>query len=86
MFRATCALLDLKRFVQLPPGEDLKEWVACHTIDFYNQVTWLYGTICSHCKDETCPIMNAGHKVEYYWADGETIKRPVKLSAYDYFV
>ena len=76
--------VDLKLVVQLPQGEDRKEWVASHTLDFYNQVHMMYGTLINFCTPETCEIMNAGPKVEYYWADGNVVKKPVRLCAQDY--
>jgi MOB kinase activator 1 len=41
----------------------------------------LYGTITEFCTEQTCPIMSAGSKYEYHWADGQTIKKPIKCSA-----
>lgn len=41
----------------------------------------LYGTIIEFCTDQTCPVMSAGPKYEYHWADGQTIKKPIKCSA-----
>ena len=29
------------------------------------------------CTPETCPIMSAGPKYEYLWADGQNIKKPL---------
>lgn len=44
----------------------------------------LYGTITEFCTEETCPIMSAGPKYEYHWADGHTVKKPIKCSAPKY--
>jgi MOB kinase activator 1 len=42
----------------------------------------LYGTlILEYCTEQTCQVMSAGPKYEYHWADGQTIKKPVKCSA-----
>ncbi|KAE9553397.1 hypothetical protein FO519_003407 [Halicephalobus sp. NKZ332] len=62
---------DLRNAVKLPQGEDLNEWLAMNVVDFFNQVTMLYGTITENCTDETCPSMTAG-KVEYTWTDRDT--------------
>ena len=40
----------------------------------------LYGTITEFCTDKSCPVMNAGSKFEYLWADNNT-KKPIKCSA-----
>ena len=48
--------------VELPSGEDLNEWLAVNTIEFYNEISLLYGTLMEFCTKETCPIMSAGPK------------------------
>ena len=35
---ATLGSGNLSQAVKLPPGEDLCEWVAVNTVDFYNQI------------------------------------------------
>lgn len=78
---ATLGSGDLRLAVTLPEGEDLNEWVAVNTVDFYNQINMLYGTVTEFCTEESCPIMSAGRKYEYHWADGATFKKPIKCSA-----
>ena len=75
---------NLRLAVQLPEGEDVDEWVAVNTVDFFNQINMLYGTITEFCTEERCPIMSAGPKYEYHWADGQTVKKPIKCSAPKY--
>lgn len=53
-------------------------------MDFFNQINMLYGTITEFCTEESCPIMSAGPKYEYHWADGLTVKKPIKCSAPKY--
>ena len=48
----------------LPDGEDVNEWVAVNTTEFFNQITMLIGTLADHCTEETCPVMSAGPKYE----------------------
>ena len=48
--------------VELPSGEDLNEWLAVNTIEFYNEISLLYGTLMEFCTQESCPIMSAGPK------------------------
>lgn len=81
---ATLGSGNLKLAVLLPEGEDVNEWVACNAVDFYNQVNMLYGTIQDYCTKEQCPVMNAGKKVEYYWADESNARRPIRLPAPEY--
>merc|ERR1711862_602680 len=82
--KATLGSGNLKAAVQLPPEEDLNEWLAVNTVDFFNQINLLYGSISEYCTDVSCPIMSAGPKYEYWWADGDKIKKPTKCSAPEY--
>ncbi|KAG9128322.1 DNA polymerase zeta [Ceratobasidium sp. 392] len=75
---------NLRLAVVLPDGEDLNEWLAVHTVDFFNHLNMLYGTVTEFCTPQQCPIMSAGPRYEYLWEDGVTYKRPTKLSAPDY--
>nr|CAD7194280.1 unnamed protein product [Timema douglasi] len=81
---ATLGSGNLRLAVMLPEGEDLNEWVAVNTVDFFNQINMLYGTITEFCTEESCSIMSAGPKYEYHWADGHTVKKPIKCSAPKY--
>lgn len=53
-------------------------------VDLFNEVNLLYGTIQEFCSKESCPVMSAGAKYEYYWADGNKIKTPIKVTAPEY--
>lgn len=53
-------------------------------VDFFNQINMLYGTVTEFCTEDSCPIMSAGPKYEYHWADGHTVKKPIKCSAPKY--
>lgn len=44
----------------------------------------VYATCSSHCTLASCPVMNAGEKYEYRWADGVNVKHPIKCSAPEY--
>lgn len=81
---ATLGSGNLKEAVRLPPGEDLNEWLAVNTVDFFNQVNLLYGSLMEFCTTATCSTMSAGPKFEYRWADGVKIKKPVEVSAPKY--
>lgn len=58
--------------------------IACLAVDFFNQINMLYGTITEFCTEDSCSIMSAGPKYEYHWADGQTVKKPIKCSAPKY--
>ncbi|KAL8463910.1 hypothetical protein ACS0TY_033741 [Phlomoides rotata] len=76
---------SLREAVRLPPGTDAYEWWAVNTVHFFNHVNVLYDTLTEFCTPSTCPIMSAGPKYEYRWADGVTIKKPIVVSAQKYF-
>jgi MOB kinase activator 1 len=75
---------NLRSAVRLPPHETLNEWLAVNVVDFFNQINMLYQSVSLFCSNESCPIMNAGPKFQYFWSDGVKIKKPVKCSAPDY--
>ena len=75
---------NLGQAVELPMGEELNEWLAVNTIEFYNEINLLYGTVQEFCTPESCPIMSAGPKYEYLWADGQSVRTPLKVSASEY--
>lgn len=52
--------------------------------DFFNQINILYGNITDYCTPQTCEVMSAGPKYVYLWADGQIIKKPIKVSAPEY--
>uniref|UniRef100_A0A803PHG2 MOB kinase activator-like 1A n=1 Tax=Cannabis sativa TaxID=3483 RepID=A0A803PHG2_CANSA len=54
---ATLGSGNLREAVKLPTGEDLNEWLAVNTVDFFNQVNLLYGTLTEFCTAENCPTM-----------------------------
>ncbi|PKK18188.1 MOB kinase activator 1A [Columba livia] len=81
---ATLGSGNLRQAVMLPEGEDLNEWIAVNTVDFFNQINMLYGTITEFCTETSCPVMSAGPRYEYHWADGTNIKKPIKCSAPKY--
>jgi len=74
---------NIKQAVKLPPKEELNEWLAVNTVDFFNQINLFYGGIQSVCTTDSCPVMGAGPQYEYLWMDEETNK-PAQLSAKEY--
>eukprot|EP00939_MAST-03C_sp_MAST-3C-sp1_P000432 g432.t1 len=76
--------VNFKQLAKLPDFEDCNEWLAVNTIDFYNEIVLLHGVITELCTKRTCPVMNAGRKFTYLWADGDRFKSPIKCSAPQY--
>ncbi|CAD6898672.1 unnamed protein product [Tilletia laevis] len=83
---ATLGSGNLRLAVILPEGEDLNEWLAVNTVDFFNHLNMLYGTITEFCTQAECPIMCAGPRFEYQWQDPSSaqFKKPTKMSAPEY--
>jgi len=82
--KATLGSGNMRSAVVLPKGEDVNEWLAVNTVDFFNEISLLYGTITEFCTPQTCPVMSAGTQYEYHWADGVKVKKPIKVSAPEY--
>ena len=81
---ATLGAGNMREAVRLPKGEDFNEWMAVNTVDFFNEISLLYGIITEYCTKASCPVMSAGPKYEYLWMDGVKYKKPHKCSAPEY--
>uniref|UniRef100_A0A0A9YM72 MOB kinase activator-like 1 n=1 Tax=Lygus hesperus TaxID=30085 RepID=A0A0A9YM72_LYGHE len=81
--KATLGSGNMRNAVQLPPTEDLNEWLAVNTVDFFNEISLLYGTATEFCTRTSCPSMNAGD-YKYLWMDGVKYKKPTEVSAPEY--
>jgi hypothetical protein len=62
--RATLGSGSMLHAVKLPKGEDVNEWLAVNTVDFFNELSMLYGTISEYCNKASCPVMQAGDSVK----------------------
>lgn len=82
--KATLGSGNMRTAVVLPKGEEKNEWLAVNTVDFFNEISLLYGTISEFCKPSSCPTMSAGPLYEYLWADGVKVKKPKKVCASKY--
>lgn len=67
--------------MELPNGEDLNEWLAVKTIEFYNEINVLYGIITEFCTLVSCPKMTASPTYQYLWVDAKKYLTPISLSA-----
>nr|CAG4648264.1 EOG090X0E0F [Moina brachiata] len=73
---------DLRHLVDLPPGLDLNEWLASHTIAFFEHVNLLYGAVSEYCTPGTCPDMLGPGQRQYHWIDERGKK--IRLAAPQY--
>jgi len=81
---ATLNAGNLKLAVELPPGENICEWLSANTIDFFNQVNLLYGAVSDFCTTTSCPSMTAGASYEYLWQGGPEYPKPTSVPAAKY--
>lgn len=82
--KATLGSGNMRHAVMKPTGEDENEWLAVNTVDFFNEISLLYGTITEFCTVSSCAVMSAGPNYEYRWADGVRVKTPITVSAPEY--
>ena len=62
---------NMKATVSLPKGEDRCEWLASNTVDFFNEVTLLYGLVSEEAQEKyNKPGEGFPSGFEYRWADG----------------
>lgn len=79
--KATLGGGDLLTSVKLPQGEELNEWIAVNTVQFFNAANLIYGTCRQCCTDQSCSVMAAG-KAVYLWKDDSAMyKKPTQVSA-----
>ncbi|CAL4079331.1 unnamed protein product, partial [Meganyctiphanes norvegica] len=73
---------DLRQLVELPPGLGYEEWLASHTIDFFQHINLLYGTVCEYCTLSGCPDMTGPATRQYLWFDEKGKKTRVAAPQY----
>ena len=72
--QARIVMGDITGSVRLPPGVDLREWLASNTLAFFNHVNLYYGIVVELCTRETCPAMSAPGGLEYQWLGADKRK------------
>lgn len=68
---------DFHQLVKLPSNLDTNEWLATHTISFFNHVNLMYGVVSEYCTPETCSSMVGPDNVQYHSQDekGKKVKQ-----------
>ncbi|XP_074661044.1 MOB kinase activator 2-like isoform X2 [Tubulanus polymorphus] len=66
---SVCDIEHLERLVTLPPGLCYHEWLATHTISFFEHINLLYGTISEFCTANECTAMTAPYNTQFMWLD-----------------
>lgn len=82
--KATLGSGNMRSAVVLPKGEEMNEWLAVNTVDFFNEISLLYGTVTEFCTSQSCPVMSASPQFEYLWCDNQKVKKPIQCSAPEY--
>ena len=84
MANDTLRIGDMSMAVELPKGQDINEWLAVNTIEFFNEISLIFGCLTEYCTPERCPKMSAGPYCEYLWADSHSKKKAQQLCASKY--
>lgn len=82
--RATLGSGNVQQGVKCPTGENLNDWLATNVVEFFNQLSCLYGPIAEFCTPERCPTTTAGPHYSFYWRDNDRYKKETMLPARDY--
>lgn len=74
---------NLRLAVSVPRGEDHSEWLAANTVDFYNELSLLYGLCLDDAAQYNKPGAGFPRGFEYLWSSGGGAK-PIRVSAPEY--
>lgn len=85
MMKATLGTGNMLSTVATPAGESLNEWLAVNTVDFFNEASLLFGLVADEAS-ELFTKQGEGFPAgfEYRWADGVTVKKPIRCSGAEY--
>lgn len=73
---------DMRGAVALPEGEDEDEWLAVNTVDFFNEVSLLYGIVGDEPTDASIPNGGFPEGFAYMW--GEGLRSAIECTADEY--
>lgn len=73
---------EINFLTDLPGGLDYNEWLASHTIGFFEHINLIYGTVSEFCTPSTCGDMLGPGPRQYLWVDEKGKKS--RLSAPQY--
>lgn len=62
--------IDLTQQVMLPDNVDRNEWLATHTLSFFEHINLVYGSISEYCcQSSLCTSMIGPGNTQYHWID-----------------
>ena len=68
--------------VRLPPGESRNDWIASNLVDFFNELSLLYGLVVKSAMEKyTQPGDGFPPGFEYRWS--QPGKKPLRVSSPD---
>jgi len=77
---------ELNYITEIPEGLESREWLALHTIGFFEHINLIYGTISEFCTSTSCPDMLGPGPRSYLWMDDRGKKSKVSAPQYVDFV
>ncbi|XP_013785440.1 MOB kinase activator 2-like isoform X2 [Limulus polyphemus] len=72
----------LREAIELPSGLDYNEWLASHTLSFFDHVNLIYGTISEFCTMSGCSDMTGPCNRQYLWFDEKGKKSRLAATQY----
>jgi len=72
----------IERLTKIPCGVDRNEWLATHTLDLFDNISALCGTISDHCTPATCLHMSFPGITKAYWSDEKGKRHQYAASRY----
>lgn len=73
---------ELNYITEIPEGLECREWLALHTIGFFEHVNLIYGTVSEFCTNTSCPDMLGPGPRNYMWMDERGKKSRVSAPQY----
>lgn len=73
---------ELLSITEVPEGLDVNEWLALHTIGFFEHVNLIYGTVSEFCTLSSCPDMVGPGPRQYMWMDDKGKKSRLSSPQY----
>lgn len=61
--------VDFDQLVEMPQDIERNEWLATHTISFFEHINLMYGTISEFCTSSSCSSMSGPGNTQYLWFD-----------------
>lgn len=73
---------ELNYITEIPEGLESREWLALHTIGFFEHINLIYGTVSEFCTTSSCPDMLGPGPRTYLWMDERGKKSRVSAPQY----